>query len=223
MKVILPDTRCVHRLNGVLQLLENRPSFTFWAALGRALEKQTRDASRSTFLVFILCCSSMLIPSPKIRPSCNKHSETVTPAYYVFFMSSSPRLQYIPTLSTPLLNKGSVSPISDTTIETNFVNLNLQPRNHPHSPCSLDLRVPLPDSHVHSSNRIDLLRLPLQFHHLLTYLPCIKRHQQPRHRRRYQRLSCYLERAGYGQVRSITPEKRGETRSKCAGNDGNEG
>ncbi|EIM81196.1 uncharacterized protein STEHIDRAFT_86486 [Stereum hirsutum FP-91666 SS1] len=38
-------------LDEAMKLLENRPSFTFWAALGRALEKQTRDASRnSTFM-----------------------------------------------------------------------------------------------------------------------------------------------------------------------------
>jgi hypothetical protein len=31
----------------VLQVLENKPSTTFWAALARALEKQTRDGAKS--------------------------------------------------------------------------------------------------------------------------------------------------------------------------------
>jgi hypothetical protein len=29
------------------QVLENKPSATFWAALARALEKQTRDGAKS--------------------------------------------------------------------------------------------------------------------------------------------------------------------------------
>ena len=31
----------------VLQVLENKPSTTFWAALARSLEKQTRDGAKS--------------------------------------------------------------------------------------------------------------------------------------------------------------------------------
>jgi conserved oligomeric Golgi complex subunit 5 len=31
----------------VVQVLESKPSTTFWAALGRSLEKQTREATKS--------------------------------------------------------------------------------------------------------------------------------------------------------------------------------
>lgn len=38
------------------QLLENKPSATFWTSLGRALEKYTRDSVRSLSLSFNLAC-----------------------------------------------------------------------------------------------------------------------------------------------------------------------
>lgn len=41
--MVEPTTNCI------VQLLENRPSFTFWSSLSQALEKHTRDAARSKF------------------------------------------------------------------------------------------------------------------------------------------------------------------------------